>query len=142
MSSFEEIKPEVKIDDMERVILAFNGWLGFPVSSSEPFCRGCARDANIMKATFLSFLQVNDLHGSNEMRRVGRVIKRKTVQLNPEGNTDLAVWNTFYLDFDDIMKTDPGAIYRVEIGFKKAYSLYHCTDDSNDPDEGHARVIR
>jgi uncharacterized protein YfaS (alpha-2-macroglobulin family) len=131
---FEEIKPEVKIDDMERVILPSTDGLVFPFQAVS-LSAVDVRVMQIFENNVPQFLQVNDLHGSNEMRRVGRVIKRKTVQLNPEGNTDLAVWNTFYLDLNDIMKTDPGAIYRVEIGFKKAYSLYHCTD-GDDPDKG------
>lgn len=131
---FEEIKPEVKIDDMERVILPSTNGLVFPFQAVN-LSAVDVRVMQIYESNVPQFLQVNDLHGSDEMRRVGRVVKRKTVQLNPEGNTDLAIWNTFYLDLDDIIKADPGAIYRVEIGFKKSYSLYHCSDDSNE-DEG------
>ncbi len=125
---FEEMKPEVKIDDMERVILPSTNGLVFPFQSVNL----SAVDVRVMRIyenNVPQFLQVNDLGGDQEMRRVGRVVKRKTVQLNPEGNTDLGVWNTFYLDLDDIIKTEPGAVYRVEIGFKQAYSLYHCDDE-------------
>ncbi|MBX7053030.1 MAG: hypothetical protein K1X54_13410 [Flavobacteriales bacterium] len=131
---FEEIKPEVKIDDMERVILPSTSGLVFPFQAVN-LSAVDVRVMQIYESNVPQFLQVNDLHGSDEMRRVGRVVKRKTVQLNPEGNTDLAIWNTFYLDLDDIIKAEPGAIYRVEIGFRKSYSLYHCTDDE-DVDEG------
>ena len=125
---FEEMKPEVRISDMERVILPSTNGLVFPFESVN-LSAVDVRVLRIFENNVPQFLQVNDLNGESEMRRVGRVVKKKTVQLNPEGNTDLAVWNTFYLDLDEIIKTEPGAVYRVEIGFKQAYSLYHCEDE-------------
>ncbi|MEO6852026.1 MAG: MG2 domain-containing protein, partial [Mucilaginibacter sp.] len=35
--------------------------------------------------------------------------------------------NRFMLDVDKLIKTEPGAIYRVIIGFRKEYSLYNCS---------------
>jgi alpha-2-macroglobulin len=128
---FEEMKPEVKIDDEERVILPTSNGMVFPFQAVNL----SAVDVKVLRIyenNIPQFLQVNDLFGDYQMRRVGRVVKRKTVQLNPEGNTDLAIWNTFYLNLDEIIKAEPGAVYRVEIGFRKAYSLYHCEDVSAD----------
>lgn len=122
---FEEMKPLVKIDDQERVILPTSNGMVFPFQAVNL----SAVDVKVLRIyenNIPQFLQVNDLFGDYQMRRVGRVVKRKTVQLNPEGNTDLAIWNTFYINLDEIIKAEPGAVYRVEIGFKKAYSLYHC----------------
>ena len=34
--------------------------------------------------------------------------------------------NRFMLDIDQLLRTEPGAIYRVIIGFRKEYSLYNC----------------
>ncbi|MBL7943715.1 MAG: hypothetical protein JNM00_13160, partial [Flavobacteriales bacterium] len=69
----------------------------------------------------------------------GRSVKKTTVQLNSEAGKNLGEWNNFYLDLNKIIKPEPGAIYRVEIGFKQQYSLYHCEGDTlpgNMPDAG------
>ena len=132
--SFEEMKPEVKIEDVERVILPTTNGMVFPFQAVN-LSAVDVRVLRIYENNIPQFLQNNDIYGDYEMRRVGRVVKRKTVQLNPEGNTDLAIWNTFYLNLDEIIKAEPGAIYRVEIGFRKAYSLYHCDDEGDENEE-------
>jgi len=125
---FEAMKPEVKIDDPERVILPTSNGMVFPFQAVN-LSAVDVRVLRVYENNIPQFLQVNELFGEYEMRRVGRIVKRKTVQLNPEGNTDLAIWNTYYLNLDDIIRVEPGAIYRVEIGFQKSYSLYHCDDE-------------
>lgn len=128
---FEEMKPEVKIDDQQRVILPSTDGLVFPFQAVNL----SAVDVQVMRifeSNVPQFLQVNDLGGTNQMRRVGRTIKQTKVNLNEKGDTDLAVWNTFYLNLDEIIKTEPGAVYRVQLSFRKAYSLYHCEGHDDD----------
>ncbi len=137
---FEDLKPEVKINDPQRVILPSTDGLVFPFEAVN-LSAVDVRVIRIFENNVPQFLQVSDLDGDNQMRRVGRVVKKKTVQLNPDGNKDLAVWNNFFLDLDKIIKTEPGAIYRVEIGFRKAYSLYPCTDSGEEADEENMQDI-
>ncbi|NNE54888.1 MAG: hypothetical protein HKN32_02625, partial [Flavobacteriales bacterium] len=59
-------------------------------------------------------------------------MRKKTVELNPDGNMDLSRWNTFHLDLNDLMETEPGAIYRIEIGFRKIHALCDCGEKSDD----------
>jgi uncharacterized protein YfaS (alpha-2-macroglobulin family) len=40
---------------------------------------------------------------------------------------NLAKKNRFMLDIDQLLRTEPGAIYRVVIGFRKEYSMYNCS---------------
>jgi len=136
---FEEIKPEVKIEDQQRVILPSTDGLVFPFQAVS-LSAVDVRVMRIFESNVPQFLQVNDLDGSNQMRRVGRTVKRTTVNLNEKGDTDLAVWNTFYLNLDEIIKTEPGAVYRVELSFRKAYSLYHCEGHDGE-DDAHMREI-
>ncbi|MDZ4666495.1 MAG: alpha-2-macroglobulin family protein [bacterium] len=75
------------------------------------------------------FLQINDLKSEREIARVGRPIIRKTIALDNDKLTDLRKVNTFNLNLDKFIRTEPGAIYQVKITFKKAYSLYRCTGD-------------
>src|SRR5690606_15172928 len=56
----------------------------------------------------------------------------KTIRLDKDKSVDLTRKNRFSLDIDELIKTEPGAVYTVTIGFRKAYSLYNCLEASAD----------
>ena len=60
---------------------------------------------------------------------MGRPVVRKVVPLNTSGVTNLNSWNRFTLDLEDILKTEPGSFYQIQIGFRKKYSMYFCADN-------------
>lgn len=76
------------------------------------------------------FLQVNSLDGQSDLRRVARPIVQKTIPLDNDKTLDLTRRNRFSLDIDQLIKTEPGAIYRITIGFRPEYSLYNCTGET------------
>ena len=80
----------------------------------------------IFENNVLSFMQNNDLAGSNELRRSGRLIYKKTLRLDNDPQKDLHAWEDYSVDLADIIKQEPGAIYRIELSFKQAYSVYPC----------------
>ncbi len=80
------------------------------------------------------FLQVNRLDGSNQLKRAGRLVHKQTVSLN-YAPADLGRWNRFYLDLAKLIEPDPGAIYRVEISFRRKYSLFPCEGTSPEEEE-------
>lgn len=86
----------------------------------------------VFEDNMLQYLQVNSMGGRNELRRVGKPVAKKMIPLNNSGVTSLNKWNRFTLDLNDIVKTAPGAIYEVKIGFRKEYSLYPCSDEAGD----------
>lgn len=73
-----------------------------------------------------------------ELRRVGKPVVQTTIALDEDKGLNLRRKNRFSLDVDQLLKTEPGAIYRVRIGFRKEYSVYPCPDDVNstEKDEG------
>jgi len=84
------------------------------------------------------FLQDNTLDGNNSLRRVARPVVEKTLRLDNDNSLDLHKKQRFTLDIDKFLKTEPGAIYRVTIGFRPEYSLYSKVDTSqknNNEDE-------
>jgi uncharacterized protein YfaS (alpha-2-macroglobulin family) len=88
----------------------------------------------IFENNILQFLQNNDLsNGNSNLRQVGRPIAKKTVKLQKDNITDYAKWNAFAIDLSKLIKADAGAIYRVELKFKKQYAIFDCGD--NDLDE-------
>ena len=80
----------------------------------------------IFEKNILQFLQVNDLNGNNELARVGRCVLKKTVPLT--GVADYGKWNRYSIDLSKLMKTEPGAIYSVSLGFNRGYSTYPCSE--------------
>jgi uncharacterized protein YfaS (alpha-2-macroglobulin family) len=82
----------------------------------------------IYERNVMQFLQVNDLDGSQELRRVGKPILKKMVPLENSGVTDLGKWNRFTIDLSKMINTEPGAIYQVRIGFKRSYLAYTCDE--------------
>lgn len=78
----------------------------------------------IFETNVLQFLQVNEISEGYELQRVGRPLVNKKVSLENSGVADFSRWNRYTLDLADYIRTEPGAIYRIRIGFKKAYSTY------------------
>ena len=86
----------------------------------------------IYESNVLMFLQTNSLSGSNELRRAGRLMYKKTIQLDNPASKKLLDWQNYSIDLSKIIRQEPGAIYRIELSFKKEYSTYPCSDFSND----------
>ena len=123
---FEELKPEVQLIG-KGVILPNSNGLIFPFKAVSLK----AIDLKILKIyekNIPQFLQVNNLDGDRELRRVGKVLLKKTIQLNDKNISDLGRWNTYSFDLAQLIKTEPGAIYKIIISFKKQYSTYKCTE--------------
>ncbi|MEO7522581.1 MAG: MG2 domain-containing protein, partial [Ferruginibacter sp.] len=119
---FENKLPSVKIHGKGN-ILPTSGKLVLPFESINLN----AVDINIIKIfenNVPQFLQENDIGGNNELRRVGKPVVQKTLRLDDDKTLDLHKRQRFSLDIDKFLKTEPGAIYRITIGFRPQYSLY------------------
>ncbi len=131
---FQEIKPSVRLLG-KGVILPDDNGLVFPFEAVNLN----AVDVRIVKVyenNMGQFLQVNDLDGQSELTRVGRVVLQKAIPLATLKQTDFTKWNRFALDLSDLIKTEPGALYRITLSFRKKYSLYQCLEqDSTIKDE-------
>lgn len=65
------------------------------------------------------FFQVNNMDGSNELRRVGVPIYKKRIDLQSVGSLNVNRWCRYALDLTKIINSEPGAIYQVSIYFRK-----------------------
>lgn len=83
----------------------------------------------ILTANIPQFLQVNTLSSDNELNRVGKFIKGKQINLEELGAVSDLDWNNYVLNVEDLIKTEPGAIYRFQLSFKKSYAILDCPDD-------------
>jgi hypothetical protein len=126
--TFEYLKPQVRLLS-EGVILPSSGGLIFPFQAVSLKAVD-VKVIRIFENNIGQFLQVNDLKGQNQLKRVGRMILRKTVLLNQTGQADFSTWNTYNLDLTNLIQAEPGAIYQITISFRRAYSTYKCDGES------------
>ncbi len=124
--TFESSKPNVRLIG-KGVILPNSQGLILPFEAVNLN----AVDVSIIKIyedNVAQFLQVNELDGSSELKRVGRLVAKKKVDLISDDLIDYGKWNAFSIDLASIISNDPGAIYKIELSFRKSYSLYPCNE--------------
>jgi uncharacterized protein YfaS (alpha-2-macroglobulin family) len=130
--SFEQLKPSLR---------AITNGVILPNSSSTPFYFEAVNlshvDVRIIKIyekNVLEYLQDNPLNSSSSynLKRVGRRIAKKTITLGEKEDFDAGRWKAHGVDLSKIFKADPGALYRVEISFKRDYIAYDCSQDTGE----------
>jgi uncharacterized protein YfaS (alpha-2-macroglobulin family) len=122
---FENRLPSVTIPG-KGVILPDSGKLTMPFEAVNLN----AVDVSIIKIyenNVPQFFQSNSFDGGQELRSVGKPIVTKTIRLDQDKSINLNKKNRFMLDIDQMLRAEPGAIYRVVIGFRQEYSLYNCS---------------
>lgn len=132
---FENRLPAVKIQGRGSILPNSTGKLVLPFEATNLK----AVDVSIIKIyenNVAQFLQDNKLNGEENLRKVGTPLVQATVKLDNDQSLNLHRKNKFSLDLDKYIKTEPGAIYRVYIGFRPEYSLYTCAVmDKDDEDD-------
>ncbi|PVW15259.1 alpha-2-macroglobulin family protein [Marixanthomonas spongiae] len=133
--SFEELKPAVRLISKGTVL---------PNATSTPFyfetVNLSAIDVRIIKIyqdNILQYLQTADLNSNNvyDIKRVGRRIAKKTINLTENSVGSNSTWKAHALNLSEFFKADPGAIYRVELSFKKSYTTYDCSGNTTEATE-------
>ncbi|NBC82542.1 MAG: hypothetical protein GVY19_04090 [Bacteroidetes bacterium] len=131
--NFEALKPAVKLVS-NGVIMPQSEQLLLPFEAVNLKAVD-VKIVQLYEKNIAQFLQINEMRGNRQLKRVGRLIAKEKIDLVSQNPVDLGAWNTFSLDLANIIKPDPGAIYRVEIGFRKAYSLFGCDGDTDNEEE-------
>lgn len=122
---FENRLPSVTIPG-KGVILPDSGRLMMPFEAVNLN----AVDVSIIKVyenNVPQYFQTNGFDGQEQLRQVAKPVVQTTIRLDQDRSLNLNKKNRFMLDIDHLMRTEPGAIYRVIIGFRKGYSLYNCS---------------
>jgi len=72
-------------------------------------------------------LHINDNYDYYSLRYFGRVVYQKKIDLIKEGALVKDIgWNTYALDLNKLVKTDPGSMYEVRLTFKPEYTRLKC----------------
>jgi hypothetical protein len=77
------------------------------------------------------FFQDNTIDGDNRLRRVARPVVQRRVEL---GTGASRRWENYSIDLGELIERAPGAIYRVEVGFRPSYTDYPCSEGP--PEDG------
>jgi len=127
---FMSLKPQVELIG-EGVIVPNTDGILFPFRAVS-LSAVDVKIIQIFENNIVQFLQTNQLNGKQDIKRVGRVVYTREVQLTSDNPVDYNSWNNFALDLSKLIEPDPGAIYRVEISFRKNHSLFPCPgEDAN-----------
>ncbi len=121
--TFEDLKPGVRLVGRGAVIpQQANGGIIFPFEAVGLN----AVDVEVFKifnSNILQFLQVNEIEGSEELQRVGKIVYQKKINLSDiNKNASSKNWQRYALDLKDMIKQDPGAIYQVRLAFQINYT--------------------
>ena len=121
---FSSLKPNIEAVSKGNILPNANG-LVFPFKAVN-LKAVKVKIIKIFEKNVPQFLQVNQLNGSRELARVGRIVYKDEVPLKSDKAIDYGSWNVFALDLSDLIKVEPGAIYRIEMSFNQNQSLYNC----------------
>ncbi len=123
---FEQLKPEVRFIKSGTILPASSNLkLNFEAVNLSAIDVKVYR---IFENNVMQFLQENELAGNYNMRSVALPVAKTKLVLNTDKTKNYGKWNAYALDLAKLIKPEQGAIYRVEMSIKKAYSLYKCDD--------------
>jgi uncharacterized protein YfaS (alpha-2-macroglobulin family) len=126
---FEDLKPNARLVG-KGVILPNSSGLIFPFEAVNLNAVD-VRITRVFENNMLQFLQVNNLDGSSELRRVGKLIIKKKILLQANGNPTRNKWNKYAIDLSSLIKAEPGALYNIRISYNRNYSTYNCQGDTS-----------
>jgi uncharacterized protein YfaS (alpha-2-macroglobulin family) len=130
---FEQIKPSVRFIKSGTILPSSNNLkLNFEAVN---LSHVDVKVFKIYKNNILQFLQSNDINGASSLQRVGQPITKTKLSLKDSKLANSGKWNAYAIDLSKLITPEPGAIYRIEMSFKKAYSLYACAETTDDSGE-------
>jgi len=127
--NFEPIKPEVRFVQ-SGVIVPDSPAGGHVVFQAVNLSAVDLYVIQVYEQNIPYFLQQNQLDGYYNLTNFGRLILKKKIELTDGIAVDAGQWNTYSFDIKKLIKSDPGAIYRIELRFKKDYSTYNCSNNT------------
>ncbi|WP_339833260.1 MG2 domain-containing protein [uncultured Flavobacterium sp.] len=134
--TFDQVKPEIRFVKSGTILPSSNNLkINFEAVNLKAVD---VKVYQIYKNNILQFLQYNEINGSQNLRNVAQPIAKQTIILKTNNLANYGDWNAYALDLSKIIAVDQGSIYRVELTYKKKYSLYKCTSTTIDEEEEEA----
>jgi uncharacterized protein YfaS (alpha-2-macroglobulin family) len=122
--SFDPIKPAVRFASTGTVLPTTQG-LTVPIEAVN--VRAVEIEATrVYESNVPQFLQVNDLDGDKEIKRVGQVIWRQRVPIEV-GPEDQNRWVRLGLDVSKLVAEHPTGLYHLRVRFDRPDVVYDCS---------------
>jgi alpha-2-macroglobulin len=86
----------------------------------------------ILESNIPRFLSNNSYGGSSSLKQTGKIVAIKTIPLEISNIEKRSQYTGYSLRLDDLVKPEPGAIYRVKISYQKEYVSLACLEKSDD----------
>ncbi len=88
------------------------------------------RIIQIYENNVLQYLQHNSFRydGDSQLKQTARLILQKRIALDTNPEVNLRTKNVFKVDLAKLINLEAGAIYKVEIRYKRAYALVDCEE--------------
>lgn len=82
----------------------------------------------ILENSVGQFLQENELSDKDggSIMRTARPVACKTIFLDGSGEQRLRNWGTYSLNLDELVKPEPGALYRISLSFDRSMAALPC----------------
>ena len=136
--TFDQVKPEIKFVKSGTILPSSNNLkINFEAVNLSAVD---VKVYKIYKNNILQFLQYNEINGSQNLRNVAMPIAKQTIVLKNSKLINYGDWNAYALDLSKIISVEPGAIYRVELTYKKKYSLYKCASVIEEEEEEYEEI--
>lgn len=131
--TFDQTKPEVRFKKSGTLLPTANDFkIHIEVANLKAVDVKIYR---IFQNNILQFLQDNDINGGYSLRKVSLPIAQQRLDFDISRFKNPNQFQPIALDLRKMIQPEPGAIYRVELSYKKAYSLYHCeSSDESTPE--------
>ncbi|OFY63871.1 MAG: hypothetical protein A3H98_04145 [Bacteroidetes bacterium RIFCSPLOWO2_02_FULL_36_8] len=129
--AFDNLKPQVRFTSSGIILPTSTEKISLPFEAVSLK----AVDIKIMKIfenNISQFLQVNTLGGDEQLYRVGQTVFKKTMELKPDNPMDYYKWTRYFIDLDNKIFADKGAIYRIFMKMQKKHAIYPCGDTKNE----------
>jgi alpha-2-macroglobulin len=126
---FDDLKPSLRLVGKGAILPSSEGAVIFPFEAVGLK----AVDVEVFKiynSNILQFFQTNEIEGSQELERVGKIIFQKKLTINELAqNPNPLAWSRYALDLRTIIAQDPGAIYQIRLAFRPSYIDFTCSGD-------------
>ncbi len=131
---FKLAPPEIKFIGKGNILPGKKGWL-IPFEAINL----TAVDVVVFKIysnNIKQFLQQNNLGDRGwQINYVGEYIHHEKIQLEKAGGKPLNKWNSYAIDLSKMIKSEPGAIYRIGFRFKMSYAQTECVKKTSETEQ-------
>nr|MCR5454000.1 hypothetical protein [Bacteroidales bacterium] len=132
--SFERLKPQVRSVKTGLILPDGDDGLVYPFEAVNL----SAVDVTIIKVlekNILSYIRdYSDYYNSSNLQQTGIPVFRKTIHIAEPESEEVTAWNRYYLELSKLIKAEPGAIYNINIAFRKSHAVLDC-DTCNGGDD-------